>query len=192
MANKFRIASRASVMVGGSQILGFNGATTEEIIAGELYDPTVDDIVSMYRWRCMTMQFTLSRIAAAPLARYEAAYQLPAETQLINAVTIDDVPIEFDRYQDKIYCNADVGEVVVADITYRADEAFWPGYFETLVRLKLASAFAVPIAEDTQKAAFYEGQFIRKLGAAKTNDAQGRTARKLPVGGLRRYHGGQP
>lgn len=192
MANKFQICSRASVMVGGNQIAGFNKLSQEEIVAEELYDAIVDDIVSSYRWRCMSGQFQLSREAAEPLSRYSAAYQLPPNTQLINAVMVDDRLIEFDRYREKLLCDATKDETVIADVTYRADESFWPGYFETIVRLKLAAAFAVPIAEDADKAAFYEGQFVRRSAAARTNDAQGRTARKLPVGSLRRYHGGRP
>lgn len=190
--DKFNIASRAMVMVGGAPILGFNGSSTEEIVAEQLYEGVVLDIVSSYRWRCMTMQFVLSRDEAEPAARYSASYLIPSETQIINAVTVNGATIEFDRYREKILCDASPEEEVIADITYRAAEPFWPAYFQTLVVLKLAATFAVPIAEDTQKAAYYEGQFIRKMGLAKTNDAQGRTARKLPVGGLRRFHGGRP
>jgi len=189
---KYQLASQAMVMVGASPISGFNGNSAEEIIAGELYEPTVLDIVSKYRWRCMSGQFQLSREGAVPRSRWEAAYRVPSDAEVVHGVFVDDHPIKFDRYENRILCDARVDDVVVMDYTYRSGEEHWPAYFAGLVRTSLAAAFAIPVAEDTQKASFYGGKFIREFAQAKSIDAQGRTARKLPVGGLARYSGGRP
>ena len=190
--DKFDLCSQALVLVGGNRITSFEGTSAEAITASALYEDTVKELISVYRWRFATRLFQLTRLSASPEMRWDAAYQIPDDTELINAVLVNDVPIDFDRYEDKILCNAIVDDTVIAEITYRAEEAFWPGYFTTTLRLKLASLFAVPIAEDPGKAAAYQQQFIGQLVAARKSDAQARTARKMPVGALRRFHGGRP
>lgn len=191
--DKFDLCSQALVLVGGNPITSFAGTSAEAITASTLYEDTVCEVISVYRWRFATRQYQLTREAAAPDMRWDAAYLLPPGTQLINAVLVNDVSIDFDRYENKLLCDAGEGDVVVAEITYRADEAYWPGYFATTLRLKLASLFAVPIAEDATKAAAYQTQYVAQLKAARLADAQSRTARKLNgIGGLRRFHGGRP
>ncbi len=191
--DKFDLCSQALVLVGGTRITSFDGNGAEAIIAGSLYEDTVREVISVYPWRFATRQFGLTRLGAAPDARWDAAYQLPSGTERINAVTVLDTPIDFDRYEDHILCNAGVEDVVIADLTYRPVEAYWPGYFTTTIRLKLASVFAVPVAEDSGKAQAYQSMYVAQLKAARLADAQSRTARKLNgIGGLRRYHGGRP
>lgn len=190
--DKFKLCSEASILVGGNRVLGFNNASTEEQVAGELYDSVIDSLIGGYRWRCFTTQFQLSRREAPPLARYSAAYLIPPKTALLNAVTVNDALIEFDRYDDLILCDAEATDEVIADITRRTDEAHWPPYFTNCARLLLASMFAVPIAEDVNKAAAYEQKFRVAYSQARSVDSQGRTARKLPVGGFARIHGGRP
>lgn len=190
--DKFDLCSQALVLVGGNRITSFDGAGAEEIVASSLYEDTVREILSVYPWRFATRQFQLTRLAAAPLSRYDAAYQLPAGTERINAVLVQDISIDFDRYEDQLLCDAGATDVVIASLTYRADEAYWPGYFTTTLRLKLASMFAVPIAEDAGKMSAYNTAFVQQLKAARLSDAQGRTARKINgIGALRRYHGGR-
>lgn len=196
--NKFSICSEALVLVGSDPITDFDSGGAGEVIAGTLYEPTVRQLLGSYRWRFSTVLVPLSRLAVPPITNFEAAYQLPAtiECLTVNALRTDDMDDEdpglvFDRYEDQIHCNAEVTDKVIASITYRSSEQYWPAYFETLLRFELASSFAIPIAEDTDKANVYAGKALRYGANARSLDSQGRTARRLPVGGLARYHGGR-
>jgi hypothetical protein len=190
--NKFEMASSALVMVGSNPITSFEGIGSAEIVAANLYEPTVRELLGLYRWRFATVDDQLTRMEGAPKGRYSASYLLPADTLQLQAVQIRGCNIEFDRFNDYVRCDAGADDTVIATRTVRVGEAFWPGYFEALVRTKLAAAFAIQVADDGEKAAIYEGKALRLFAAAKNIDAQGRTARKMPAGRLRRVHGGRP
>lgn len=190
--NKFEIASQALVLVGANPIVSFDGAGAENVAASTLYEAAVRELLGAYPWRFSTRKVQLTRLVAVPPDEWDAAYQMPADILTVHAVRVSDEPIEFDRYEDQVLCGAQASDVVIGELTFRSSEPYWPAYFETALRYKLASYFAIPLADDTDKASLYEGKFLRAFGSAKTQDAQARTARKLRgVGGLARYHGGR-
>lgn len=189
--NRYEICSRASLLVGGKKITGFTGATTEEIVAEALYDSVVDNLLSSYRWRFAASLEELDRLDGTPSAKWAAAYQIPNGVQVIHGVYIDDSTIDFDRIGDVILCNAGLEDNVVGLFGTRPDEELWPAYFVATLELKLAAMFAIPIAEDAQKATTYEGMAMRQFAQARSLESQGRTAAKLPVGGLRHYARGR-
>lgn len=195
--NKFEVCSQASVLCGGSPLSSFEGETTESQIAQQLYEAAVRELLGLYRWRFSTTRFALSRDFDPPITQWEATYQLPNQIEALNVhgVFVDDGEhsIDFDRFEGAIQCNAGVTEKVSADITYRSSEEYWPAYFETCLRYKLAALFAIPIAEDESKSEAYESRFIRAYAVARNLDAQSRTAKQINgIGGLRRYHRGRP
>lgn len=190
--NKYALASEALVLVGHKPIASFEGPSSGEIAASTLYDATVEELLGLHRWRFNAKAAQLSRLAAEPVTEWSAAYELPATCMVIYAVQVRGCDIEFDRYADEIHCDADATDVVVLIYGYGAAEERWPPYFTALARSKLAAVFAIPVADSEEKASLYEGKFIRQLTNAKTLDSQGRTAAKMPVGGLARYHRGRP
>ena len=190
--DKYEICSRALVRVGGKRITSFEGIGAEAVTAYTLYESAVRALLSKYRWRFSSRQIVLTREATPGDARWSARYLIPAETLNIHAVTIRDAPIEFDRYENWIFCDAHDTDVLTLDFTYRSEEAYWPGYFDTTLELRLASDFAVPIADDIEKASYYQQLFRLEFAVAKAMDSQGRTARKLPVGRFAAFMGGRP
>ena len=58
----------------------------------------------------------------APTGRYDYAYQQATGTLMVHAVTVRDLPIEYQIYGDKIYADTSPTDVVIADYTYRANE----------------------------------------------------------------------
>jgi hypothetical protein len=190
VANRFQMCSRAMVLVGGSKIASFSGASIEEQVAEELYELTLMGLLNDYRWRFASDYIELNRLSELPAIKWGAQYQIPADVTIVYGAYEDGYPLNFDRVRDKILCDSMPESQVVLHCGFRPDEAEFPPYFETVLVFRLAAMFAVPIAEDPQKAAFYESAALRKFGAAKSIEAQGRTPQKMPVGGLRRYHGG--
>jgi len=175
------ICARALIMIGASPITSFTDGTTEATVAANLYEDTVRDLLSRHRWRFATGQTQLSRLTDVPDARWDAAYQLPADMLVLHGVTITDDNISFDRYQDMVYCNATSEDLVFADYTFRADESIWPPYFTTGVQYQLASIFAYSVAAQEQLADLFEKRAIRHMTMARTIDSQSQTTRRLNV-----------
>jgi hypothetical protein len=191
MANRYQICSRASVLVGGSPITGFNNESTEEIVAEQLYDSVLNNLLASYRWRFASQYVELSRDEELPGAKWDAQYSLPAGTTILYGIYLDEEPFDFDRVGNKIHCNVRGDDVIVALVGFVPDEELFPPYFTAVLELKLAAMFAVPIAEDPQKANVYEGMAMRQFVQARSIESQGRTAVKISVGGLAAYHGGR-
>ncbi len=179
------ICARALILIGASPITSFEDGTTEATVAANLYEDTVRDMLTRYRWRFATGQIQLSRLTEAPTSRWDAAYQVPADMLMLHAVTVNDNPIAYDRYQDMIYCNATVEDVVVADYMFRADEEFWSPGFITAVEYQLASIFAYSVAAQTDLSDLMEKRALRQMTIARNVDSQSQTTRRLNV---QRYH----
>lgn len=189
-APEVEICNAALVMLGDDPIATLQGSDVAQVACTNLYPTTIRDLLGRYRWRFASRQVKLERLEAVPLSRYSASYQLPAGCDIVHAVLIRGENVDFDRFEQSIYCDAQAQDEVIAEVMIVPSEAFWPPYFRTLAELQLAAVLAVPITEDSQKSAFYEGKALRQFSLAKTLDAQSRTARKIQMSGLRRYHGG--
>lgn len=175
------ICARALVMIGAAPITSFSDGTTESTVAANLYEDTVRDLISRYRWRFAAGQAQLSRRTDAPDAKWDAAYQLPADLLLLHDVTVNGNVIEYDRYQDMIYCNADEADLVYADYTFRAVEDLWPPYFTTAVELTMASIFAYAVANQIQTADYMEKKALRQLALGRNIDSQAQTSQRFDL-----------
>lgn len=178
------ICTHALVMIGANPITSFADGTTESIAAANLYETTVRDQMGRYRWRFATAQSQMSRLSDAPLSGWDAAYQLPATMLMPITVKINDVPIDFDRFEDNIFCNATEEDTVILEGVYRVDEQFWPPYFVTLVQLALASHFALTIAAQGDLSDLIDKRALRQAAIARNLDAQARTTPRIDTGSL--------
>mgnify|MGYP003136815775 CR=1 FL=1 len=178
-----KVASRALVLIGANTISSFtpNPPTTEATVADNLYEGFVEAALSAYRWRFASGQIDLSRLTAAPQARWDAAYQMPTgpAALVLHAVTVLANPIKFDRYEDMIYCDAADTDTVTADYTYRVATQYWPPYFTEYVVYKLAGVFASSIAQKGSLAEVLMGESARLFQAAKLTEAQQQTTRQV-------------
>lgn len=175
------ICARALVMIGAQPITSFEDGTTEAVVAGNLYEDTVRDLLSRYRWRFSSGQAQLARRTDAPSAKYNAAYQLPTDLLIVHDVTVNDRSIPFARYQNLIYCDADETDEVIVDYTFRAEEDLWPPYFIMLIELQMAALCAYAVANQIQTADYMEKKALRQLALAKNIDAQGHTTARLDL-----------
>lgn len=178
---KIDICARALVLIGASPITSFSDGTTEAIVASNLYEDTAKDLLSRYRWRFNTAQIQMSRLVDTPDTKWDAAYQLPAECILVHGVYVNGTPIEFDRYQDMIYCNAVETDEVFIDYQFRADESLWPPSFVMVVILQMASVFAYSISQNDPVSDLFDKRSIRQFAIARSLDSQSQTSRKLPT-----------
>ena len=121
----------------------------------------------------------LNRLTAPPTGRYDAAYQLPNGWLMTHVVTVNDTPIEYQTYGDKLFCDEPSTSELVLDYTYRALEIDWPSYFTVAVEYELAAVFAGSLARDQQLVQLMQQQAARSMMKARNLDAQQQTTRKL-------------
>ena len=181
------ICARALVMIGANPITSFADGTTEATIASNTYEDTIRADLAMMRWRFASGQVQLSRLTAAPVGRFDAAYQLPSDMLVLHTVTIADDHVLYDRYEDMVYCNATTNDVVIADYTYRPDEAYWPPYFIILAQYHMASLFAAAVARDAGIQKLYLDQYAAHMRIARNLDSQSQTTKKLVTNRFRNF-----
>jgi hypothetical protein len=165
--------------MGGSPIASFEDGTAEADTCEAMYEDVARACLTNTRWRFATNQSVLTRLSTAPTGRFDAAYQLPATMLMLNAITVNDFPIEYDLYGDKAYCNAVPTDVVIADFIFRAQEANWPAYFTIGVEFSMAAILAVSVARDPQLASLMEQKSNLYMMQARRLDSQQQTTRKL-------------
>lgn len=178
-ATAVSICQQALVMIGAQPIASLDDATTEGIACRTLYEPTVRDELSQYRWRFASGIEQVNRLEAAPPTKWEAAYQMPPACLVPVTVYVNDKPIDFDRYEDNIWCNASVSDEVFLEGIYRVDEQFWPPFFVQTVAYRMAANLAHSIAGQVDTAELLDRRAIRHAALARNRDAQGRTATRI-------------
>lgn len=173
------VCSRALILVGAEPITSFDDGNNEALIASNMYEDVARASLLNTRWRFSTDQAVLNRLSDAPTGRFDAAYQLPSGWLMTHVVTINDTPIEYQTYGDKLFCNESTNSELVLDFTYRANEQGWPSYFTIAVEYELASVFAVSLARDQALAQLMAQQAATSMMRARNLDAQQQTTRKL-------------
>jgi hypothetical protein len=172
---KVDICARAIIMIGASPISSFDDGSTEALVASNMYENILKSCLSRHRWKFATEQKQLSLLADAPTGRYEYAYQLPSSPELLvlNTVTVNDNPIQYNRYGDKIFVNNyGSSNTLIADYIFRQDEADFPEYFKLALQYKLASIFAGSVARDAAMIQQFETLGENQMRIAKNIDSQ--------------------
>lgn len=173
------ICQQALVMIGAAPISSFSDGTTESIACNTLYEDTVRDELGQYRWRFASGIEQISRLSDTPGTKWDAAYQLPPECLVPSTVYVNGKPIDFDRYEDMIFCDAAVADEVFLEGTYRVNEQHWPPYFVRLVTLRMASLLAHSVAAQVDTAELLDRRAVRHAAMARNKDAQARTAPRI-------------
>jgi len=179
--SKFDICNKALVLVGANTITSFDENTTESTVAKQLYESTLENLLSRCRWRFAAEQQQLSRSTETPAARWSAKYPIPSNALIIHTVTIGDNVIEYDRYGTEIFCDATSADTVVADYTFQPSEADFPPYFKQALVFELASLFAGAIARNDQLSTLYQNRALTQTAYAKSQDSQAQTTRRMNV-----------
>lgn len=173
------ICSRALILIGAEPITSFEDNTTEALVAVNMYEDVAQASLCDTRWRFATEQAQLARLSEEPTGRFDAAYQLPSGTLMLNAVTIADQPVNYTIYGDKVFCDASENEEVIADFIFRAEEINWPSYFTLAVEYSLAAIFASSIARNESLTSIMEQKKSILMAKARNLDSQQNTTRKL-------------
>ena len=174
-----KIASRALILIGADAITAFDDGSTEATIATNMYEDVCRTALTNTRWRFATNQATLNLLSSAPTGRYDKAYQIPSDSLMIHAVTVNDNVIDYQTYGDKIYADTSTTDSLIADYTFRVGEDKFPSYFILALEYSLASVFATSIARDANLANLMTNAASNAMAKARSLDSQSQTKRKL-------------
>lgn len=145
------LASRALIRIGAAPVSSFDDGTAEAEIAGALFGPVCDALLSAYGWSFASGQVPLDRLETPPLADYDHAFALPVDfLRALSAGTAG-------RGRGVSYriargaLHTDVDNVLLTYIFRPAEEEF-PPYFDAALIARLASELTIPITENTSRA----------------------------------------
>ncbi|CAK0744729.1 Tail tube protein [uncultured Gammaproteobacteria bacterium] len=145
------LCGRALIKIGATAIGGFDDGTAEAEVAGALYGPTRDALLSAQSWSFATTQATLPRLAEAPLADYACAFQLPADFLRALSAGLAGRGRGLDYRLTGRTLQADADSVVLTYI-FRPPEEDFPAFFDQVLIARLAAEFCIPLTESTSRA----------------------------------------
>jgi len=167
MALKIEMISNAFVLLGASPIASLEEGS-EGLVASALYEQNYKTLLASHSWRFATKKATLARLVDTPQNSYDYQYQLPSD--IITVVNVYQ-NTDYEIYGDKLYSNQPTIEI---DYRYRVDETLLPSYFVSTFEFLLASLFAVPITDNSQRATYYYAVYQEQLRKAKNIDSMSR------------------
>lgn len=148
--NDVALCSRALIRLGAAPISSFLDGTAESEIAGALYAPTRDALLSSYPWAFASAQVTLTKLSQSPLADYQNAFQLPND--FLRGVSAGaggrGRGLNYRIYQGTLHTNS---EDVVLSYIYRPQEEDFPPYFDMALIARLSAEFCIPVTENTSR-----------------------------------------
>jgi hypothetical protein len=183
---KFDLASNALLLIGADTVTDFAGASAESAAAAQFFQTTADNWLSLYDWQFATTTIQLSRLTDPPLNEWDAVYQAPTGSIKIQNIKVRDEPIAYDRFADKIHCNAGVNDQVFCDYT-RSSEIItvdqWPPYFVELIEFALAKKFSTALAAKLDFKNSFDVDMETQFRLAKNADARQQTTKRLNMKG---------
>lgn len=181
------VAQKAMVLIGLEPLTSFTDNTDEALVANTIYEDVVTDCLGQHNWNFATGQKTLSRLSDVPVDRWDAAYALPTNPEVMQVitVTIEDAPQRYDIYERYVYMNAQIDDAVVLNYVFRPETQYWPPTFTMWVIFRLASVFALSVTRKGDVANSYTQLAEQQFRKAKARDSQQVTTQGLR---LSRYH----
>jgi hypothetical protein len=145
------LASRALIRIGAAPITSFEEGTAESDIAGAIFGPARDALLSAYSWSFATGQIKLPRLDVAPVADYTNAFQLPND--FLRALSVGTGGrgrgISYRIARGAIHTHA---QEIVLSYIFRPESEEFPPYFDAAFIARLAAELTIPITESTSRA----------------------------------------
>ena len=165
------LCARALVRVGAHPITSFADGTTEAEIAGLLYAPIRDAILSSHPWSFATGQVVLTRLSISPVADYQYAYQLPNDFLRAISAGIGGRGRGINYRITGNQLHTDASDILLTYI-YRPDETAFPPYFDGLLMTRLAAEFCLPLTENVSRSEALARQAEQEFTRARQIDSQ--------------------
>lgn len=169
-------------MIGAQPITSFTDGSTEALVANNIYEDITRGALCRHRWKFATTQKQISLLTDVPAGRYDYAYQVPTDPEVlqISTITVNDYVIPYNRYQDYIYLNGyGSTNTVIMDYIYRVDESYFPPHFVLALEYELAALFAGSVARDSAMIRQFKELAERQFLISKNIDSSETTVKVL-------------
>ena len=153
------VCSNALIMLGANPISSFTEGTDEASICDSLYPDIRDQALMVYPWTFSFKKTQLARLVTTPTNEFQYEYQLPADRlgsprAVYNTNGLNQHPITSYRIiGNKLLTNQ---EVIFIDYQYYTPETEMPVWFIQLLKYLTAWHIALPITDQTEKAAYWQ------------------------------------
>jgi hypothetical protein len=149
--NDVGLCSRALIRLGAAPITSFADGTAESEIAGALYSPTRDAMLSAYSWSFAYGQMELTPLVDSPVADYQKAFQLPND--YLRAMSAGQGGrgrgLHYRIARGALHTDA---AAVTLSYIFRPEEEEFPPFFDMALIARLAAEFCIPVTENTSRA----------------------------------------
>lgn len=169
--NDVALASRALIRLGAAPIASFNDGSAEAEIAGALFAPVRDSLLSAYGWSFASGQITLGLLETPPLADYAHAFALPDDfLRALSAGTGGKGRgLHYRIARQALHAHA--SDVLLTYI-FRPEEEEFPPYFDAALIARLSAEFCIPVTENTARAEVLFRMATIEYERARQIDAQ--------------------
>ena len=161
------ICSNALLLLGDNKISAFN-ESAGGLVAENLYDSVLEDLLTQHHWRFATKKKQLNRISTDPINGYSYKHQLPAD--YLRAIGISPNG-PYDIFEDELHANYNPVEL---DYIYKPAVAEWPPWFVKAMEYAMAAELAEAVTEQTTRAEFYQKKAEIQIAKAMGIDSQQR------------------
>ncbi len=176
--NDVALASRALIRIGAAPITSFDDGTAESEIAGALFAPVRDGLLSAYPWSFATAQVELTELVTTPIADYDHAFQLPND--FLRAISAGASSrgrgLNYRLHKGELHTNS---EQVILTYVFRPEEESFPPYFDQALIARLAAEFTIPVTESTSRAETMFRLSEKEYQRSRQIDAQQDTPNKI-------------
>jgi len=166
ITSDIKIASNALLLLGGETIASFTEPTTGSTIADNLYQSSLDGMLSAHRWRFATKTLKLSQLVGKGNGNFKYKYALPSD--MLYLIKTDSSNDRYELYGKELHTQHNA---VTIDYIYKVDETELPSYFIKALEFYLAFQFAVPLTGDMDKGKYYRTAYEAELKRAKFADS---------------------
>ena len=162
MTTDISVASQALLLLRADAIDSFSDGSNEGDILTVMYDPHIQNILSIYPWTFATKKRQLNQDTVTPISEYPYSHIVPSDLLLLwalfntnsqGAAPVSDYDIYGTETARRIYSNY---STLYADYIFRASETVWPPYFEQFAVYSLASILAIPVTGNADLADMYD------------------------------------
>lgn len=174
------ICQAACLLVRIEPITALSDNSAEGKTLSANYADLIENELSIYPWNFATKKVQLNRLVDSPEdSEWDAIYQIPSEIIAVHTVMVNGLPISYDRYYDKIYCDATANDTVILEGIFKADEGKWPPYFTRLVEFRLAEILASGVAMRGDLAQYFAEKAEKQSMKARHRDSTGTTTQAI-------------
>lgn len=169
--NDIGLCSRALVRLGANPITSFDDGTAESEIAGALFAPIRDALLSAYPWTFASGQLVLTKLGTPPVADYQNAFQLPND--YLRAISAGSGQkgrgVNYRISRGELHSNY---EDIMLSYIFRPTEEEFPPFFDIALIARLSAEFCIPVTENTSRAEVFYRLAEKEYARARQVDAQ--------------------